>query len=458
MDSDMKYLRIILNGFLFCAANCVFAGGPTGTDQLDVADRQEFNAHLAKAMGCSKSANFTCSTNELVIARKFANSSRDHADLKAAAENIELSRQLYVRGEAQSKYSSERSAVEARAAQAEEELAQSRRAAAEAEERAARSQRQEQMARDAEERQSNRQASAGVGAAILQIGNDMAAMQNKFDRDMNVAMAETNRRLAAQAAERDRARAERDEREAERRAAERDRLARAEAERWARTEAAKPTTTDFPKYQPQVATIGSVQDKCAPGSSPARQANGQYVTIPPTAYCVKDPQNATAPASAQGTKNGSGNDASFVVNSGTAPTSNTNSNGGSGSNENTGSKVKKIEWGPVKLEAIAICNQSPKNSKWQCYGPVQNEPFHDGPTLESSLASQHCAGGTWAAGGPVLDGVQWQAYQCGHSLGAGDNDVAQRYSLITARRSYICPKDQLGDGRCATIYDGQDKH
>ena len=126
-------------------------------------------------------------------------------------------------------------------------------------------------------------------------------------------------------------------------------------------------------------------------------------------------------------------------------------------NETDSPKSKEIEWGPIKLEAIAICNQSAKNSKWQCYGPVQNEPFHDGASLESSLAGQRCAGGTWAAGGPILEGVQWQAYRCGHSLGFGDYDVAQRYSLITARRSYICRKDQTGDGRCSTIYDGQDK-
>ena len=414
------------------------------SDQMDKIDKQDFQSSIARATSCTRARNFPCAEAELAKAAKSANTEQDRKVLAANRQNLANERQQLAM--------EIKRAEEARLAQLrreeEERLAQIR----EEEERQARRERQEQMARDAEDRQSSREAWAGVGTSILQIGKNMAAMQNKFDKDMNVAMAETNRRLAAQAAERDRARAERDEREAER-----ERQARLEAERRARAEAAKPAPVDFPKYQPQVATISSVQDKCPPGSSPARQANGQYVTIPPTAYCVKDPQNATTPATAQGTKNGSGNGASFVVNSGAAPTSYTSSNGGSGSNENAGSKIKKIEWGPVKLEAIAICNQSPKNSKWQCYGPLQNEPFHDGPTLESSLASQHCAGGTWAAGGPVLDGVQWQAYQCGHSLGDGDNDVAKRYSLITARRSYMCRKDQLGDGRCATIYDGQDK-
>jgi hypothetical protein len=88
---------------------------------------------------------------------------------------------------------------------------------------------------------------------------------------------------------------------------------------------------------------------------------------------------------------------------------------------------------------------------------VQNEPFHDNATLASALAGQHNAGGAAAGGGPLLEGVQWNAYQCGHSLGYGDSDVATRYSLIIPRRSYICPADQLGDGRCTTLYDGQDK-
>lgn len=417
------------------------------SDQMDKIDKQDFQASIARATSCTRTRNFTCAESELSKAAKSVNTEQDRKALAASRQSLANERQQLAM--------EIKRAEEARLAQLRREEEERQAAIREEEERQARQERQEQMARDAEERQSTREAWANVGATIVQRGREMGAMQNKFDRNFNVAMAETNRRLAAQAAERDRARAERDEREAERNAAERDRQARAEADRRARVEAAKPTTTDFPKYQPQVATIGTVSDKCPPGSSPARQANGLYVTIPPTAYCIKDTQSTNTQTTAQSAQNGTV--VGTTVNSGNVRQSSNNGSGSNRSNENGSSKVKEIEWGPIKLEAVAICNQSPKSSKWQCYGPVQNEPFHDGATLESSLAGQNCAGGTWAAGGPILDGVQWQAYRCGHSLGYGDNDVATRYSLVTARRSYICPKNQLGDGQCSTIYDGQDK-
>lgn len=120
-------------------------------------------------------------------------------------------------------------------------------------------------------------------------------------------------------------------------------------------------------------------------------------------------------------------------------------------------KKPKVEWGPLGQEAIAVCRQNTKTTKWVCNGALDNQIIVDEPTLESALARQHCKGGTWAAGGPMIDGVQWEAYRCGHALGAGDYDVAKRYGLITARRSYMCPKFEAGDGRCATVYDGQDK-
>jgi hypothetical protein len=120
-------------------------------------------------------------------------------------------------------------------------------------------------------------------------------------------------------------------------------------------------------------------------------------------------------------------------------------------------KKKKTEWGPLKLEMVAICRQSSKSGKWECNGALDNQTIVDEPTLESALSRQHCASGTSAPGGPIIQGLQWTAYTCGHSLGAGDYDVAKRYNLSTPRRSYICPKDQLGDGRCETLYAGQDK-
>jgi hypothetical protein len=121
-----------------------------------------------------------------------------------------------------------------------------------------------------------------------------------------------------------------------------------------------------------------------------------------------------------------------------------------------GGKDKKVEWGPVQKEAVAICRQQKKGT-WQCFGPLDNDVLGGDATLEVALARQHCAGGTWAAGGPTLHDEQFEAYRCGHALGAGDYDLVKRYNLITAQRSYICPKYALGDGRCTTPYDGQDK-
>lgn len=219
--------------------------------------------------------------------------------------------------------------------------------------------------------------------------------------------------------------------------------------------AQKPTTLstiELPNYRAQVATISTVKDACPPGSSPARYPNGQYKAIPPSAYCIKDPQEG---ASKQADKIPSG--ASERVAKKTNSDSLRNASNDNGTRGGSDSEKRKTKWGPVKLEAVAICNQSPKNGKWQCYGPVQNEPFHENATLEEALRGQHCAGGTLAAGGPSMQGVQWNAYRCGHSLGFGDNDIAKRYSLITPRASYICPADQLGDGRCTVAYDGQDK-
>lgn len=121
--------------------------------------------------------------------------------------------------------------------------------------------------------------------------------------------------------------------------------------------------------------------------------------------------------------------------------------------ENQPKAKPAVELGPVLPEMLAICHQG-KSKGWACYGSLDNQVIFDEPTLESALGRQHCAGGTWAAGGPTINGVSWDAYRCNKSLGAGDYDVAKRYQMTTARRSYQCPKGTPSDGRC-TIYYGQ---
>lgn len=218
----------------------------------------------------------------------------------------------------------------------------------------------------------------------------------------------------------------------------------------------------FAGYQTPVVTMSPSQPTCPPGSSPARHANGTYVAIPPASICIKNEQH-TAGLDDLRSRNGDNNSAAERVLPSSGATTGTRMSSSSGEDDprtppGTNQKTpKKPEWGPVQMEALAICRQSTKSGKWECNGSLDNQIIVDEPTLESALARQHCAGGTWAAGGPVLKGVQWEAYRCGRALGAGDYDVAKRYSLITARRSYMCPKYQPGDGRCTTIYDGQDK-
>lgn len=278
-----------------------------------------------------------------------------------------------------------------------------------------------------EERNSPRPAEQSIGAQILQRGAENAALLNKIDRQTNAAVADSNRVRAAQAAERDRARAER---EAERRRdAEREREARADAERKSRVAVANP---EPPKYLPQVATISG--GNAGGTANSASNAGGRLPA---------DGAGTARPPVAAGT--------------GSSAEANANAQKSTTSDSKKPKPPAKVEWGPVKLEAIAICRQSTKNKKWACDGALDNQTLVDEPTLESALGRQHCSGGTLAAGGPVIDGLQWDAYRCGHSLGAGDYDVAKKHGLITARRSYICPANQLGDGRCTTAYDGQDK-
>jgi hypothetical protein len=112
----------------------------------------------------------------------------------------------------------------------EEKKAQTRRD----EEREAREWRENREAQEAEDRQSTRDYNASLGAQIMQNINNNAATLDNINRQTTAAVNESNRVRAAQAAERDRARAEKEEREADRRRdAERDRAARADAQRTA---------------------------------------------------------------------------------------------------------------------------------------------------------------------------------------------------------------------------------
>jgi hypothetical protein len=454
----LKYIAKLILGTLLCSTFGASAADFSDLNQLDEDDKQAFNTKIVQVTTCLKVQDFECAVRALSQAKKFANGSRDRTILQKAAENIEYEQQLSIRENARKKYSAERSAVEANAKNAEMEIELNRRSNM-AIERAESQQYEANMKRQrANEEQSTKEAWASLGRQIQQRGNETAAMLAKVDRDTNAAYAETNRRLAEQARERDRARAEREASDEQRRRdaenerdAERRRVAERDKERANRIASDRLTIAKvqeskqaLPTYEAPVPTLGKVRDVCPPGSSPARHSNGVAVVNPPTAICVQDavPQDSASNSSASANARPIAQDERIVSNTTRA--------------DMTDPK-KKVVWGPVKQEMIAICRQSAKTKKWVCNGSLDNQIIVDEPTLESALARQHCAGGTWASGGPIIDGLKWEVYACGHSLGAGDYDVTPRYGIVTAKRSYICPANQLGDGRCETIYAGQDK-
>jgi hypothetical protein len=457
------------------------------SEKLDKIEKQDFGDAIDKANGCTRARDFACTSSWLGKASKLANGTRDKQTLAAAQQNM-ANEKARIAEEARLRAEEER-----RIAEAEERL---RVAEAEAARRA------------------NESSGPSTGAQLFQLG--MAIAGNVYAEKARLAAAAANSGrsqsgglpLADLSAERramEKARADAATAQRARDQANASRLAQANATPVAPQRApiadlreqtigsrmaaantagsatvqrqaaqiATNTTSVYPTPQP---TMQSWRENCPPGYSPMRHSNGVAITSPSGAACVRDPQSASGQASAQqgaGAANAAGTTGGAAAGKPSTPTTTTTTtvrNAGNGdtlvANTTKGELAdpssskrteKKIEWGPVQPEAIAVCRQSQKSKKWVCNGALDNQIIVDEPTLESALARQHCAGGTWAAGGPVIDGVQWEAYRCGHSLGAGDYDVAKRYNLITARRSYICPKYALGDGRCTTFYDGQDK-
>lgn len=329
------YIKILLVVFITGPVCHAAAKSIDDSDQLDEQDRQEFNARIDRANACTSSRDFICAEQQLGQAKHYVNGSRDRSVLQRAMESLEVQRQLAIRDDAKRKYSAERSTVQANADNAEKELAESRRINIE---NALAENRRTEVER---ERQSSHAASESIGAYILQKGAENSALLNRIDRQTNAAYAETNRRLAAQAAERERARAERDEREAERRrdaAREREareRAAREEADRAARVRVAAAQEKPFSTYsQPQV-VIESTRQTCPPGSKPAGW------TTPSTAVCLKDPQSTAGQgASGQGSDGNSGGSTASGSAAGRTPSTNArnqaNNGGGSASGSTTG--------------------------------------------------------------------------------------------------------------------------
>lgn len=182
------------------------------SDEFDRLDKQDFQEAIDKATSCTRMRDFSCAESELAKAAKVANGGQDKKILLASRQSLANERQ---------QLANERRRAE------EERQAQIRREEEAEQERQARRRREEQAAEAEEE--SSYSASNDIGMHILQMGQENAAILADLNRQTTAAYAETNRRLAEQAAERKRAREKREEREAERRrdaARERDRARR----------------------------------------------------------------------------------------------------------------------------------------------------------------------------------------------------------------------------------------
>jgi hypothetical protein len=205
------------------------------SEQMDGIDKQDFQSAINKANTCTRARNFPCAESELAKAAKSANSGQDKKTLLAS--------QTGLKNEKQALADEIRRTEEERLAQIrrdeEEEQAQRRNK----EEREARAWREKRDAQDAEDRQATSNAWADLGRHIQQQGAEIGATMSTINRQKAAAINDSNRVLAAQAAERERARAEKAEREADRRRdAERDRTARADAQRAADTRQAQENT------------------------------------------------------------------------------------------------------------------------------------------------------------------------------------------------------------------------
>ncbi|NTV51024.1 MAG: hypothetical protein HGB32_07940 [Geobacteraceae bacterium] len=436
-------------------------------DQLDQLDHLEFMAQTDRANACIRARDYACAEKKIAKAAKYAINSKDKAALRLTKQNLAAERQLE---------------QEERAAAAEEarqiRLAEER-SAREEEERRRREQRAQEdsgpslfkgalaIAAGTYVGNAARNYSPGQQTKLME-----SAMKGVLNSDMNEFNSTSNQVMAEKQQEHNvkmrqiREQRERDERAAQARKEREERAAQAQSERDKLAAANKraqdaervrlaQTNRQQPQLQqgyPQKVTIPTWPQSCPPGYSPARHPNGVTVTVAPGAYCIKDPQSTPGQASVQGQGN-SGRVG--TASGGTADKTTSGATPADAYSSEPAKKEKKIEWGPIQLEALAICRQSTKNNKWWCDGPGQELILFDNATVEEALGYVGCNPGTAAGGGTTKEGKQGYVYRCGYGLRSYDRDIKKIHGLITAPRSYICPK--YHGAKCTTFYDGQDK-
>lgn len=161
------------------------------TDQLDQLDTQDFQESIDKTKNCTRSRSFSCADSELAKASKLAKNSTEKQLLADSRKDLKREKELLAN----------EIRIERERLLAEERREEARQARLEREER------EEQQARD---RQTSRDTQASFNQFVQRLGAQNAAVLNNANRQVNSAYAETNRRLAAQAEERNHAQAQRD--------------------------------------------------------------------------------------------------------------------------------------------------------------------------------------------------------------------------------------------------------
>jgi len=436
-------------------------------DQLDQLDHLEFMAQSDKANACIRARDYACAEKKITKAAKYAINSKDKTALRLVKQNLAAERRL------------EQEERTAAAEQARQIRLAEERSAREAEERRRREQRAQEDSGPTLLRGALAIAAGTyVGNAARNYSPEQqtrlmeSTMKGVLNGNMDELHSTSNQVMAEREQEHNvkmrqiREQREREERAAQARKEREERAARAQSDR-DKLAAADKRAQDAervrlaqlnrqqPQLQqgyPQKVTIPTWPQSCPPGYSPARHPNGTNVTAAPGAYCIKDPQSN--PGQVSGQKQGNSGRVD-TASGGAADKKTASAKPADEYSSEPKKKEKKVEWGPIQLEALAICRQSTKNHKWWCDGPVQNLILFDNATVEEALGYVGCNPGTAAGGGTTKEGKQGDVYRCGYGLRSYDRDIKKIHGLITAPRSYICPKYQ--GAKCTTFYDGQDK-
>ena len=167
------------------------------SDQFDAIDKQDFQAAIDRANGCTRARNFSCSESELTKAAKAANSGQDKKMLAAARQNI-ANEKVQIAEEARQRAEGARRVAEAeKRRQAEEDRHQAEEDRARERERQAQREREERNQQEAAN-QYRQQMMAQTQAQIDQLnrGNQGTSLlleqQQAINQQIKAAQGSTN--------------------------------------------------------------------------------------------------------------------------------------------------------------------------------------------------------------------------------------------------------------------------